>query len=211
MSIAVKVFPLGLLKSNVYLVYERETKEALVIDAGGGTQYILREVKRRDLKPKFILLTHGHFDHTFELADLKIVLKIESYIHEEDLWTFETLWDSGLSVFGLKMPKPEIDNFFNGEPSFELGSQVIRVIHTPGHTPGSVCYFLPDVKVLFTGDTLFQGSIGRTDLPGGDPIAMKGSLKKILSLDDDVVVYPGHGARTTIGRERRSNPFLSFD
>ncbi|RLG52675.1 MAG: MBL fold metallo-hydrolase [Thermoproteota archaeon] len=208
MSVLVRVFPLGLLKSNVYLVYEEETREAMIIDAGGGSQYVMREIRKEGLKPKFILLTHGHFDHTFELADFREVLGVEAYIHKEDVWTLETLWDSGLSIFGLKMPRPSINKYFEGEPSFKFGSQLVKVIHTPGHTPGSVCYFLSDASMLFTGDTLFQGSIGRTDLPGGNPSLMKKSLKKLLSLDDEVVIYPGHGPRTTMGKERKSNPFL---
>ena len=209
MPISVKVFPFGLLRSNVYLVFEEETGEALVIDAGGGTQYVLREVRKRDLKPKFILLTHGHFDHTFEVAEFRKVLGTDSYIHEKDLKVHETMWDLGLSAFGIKMPRPEVGRCFDDEPSFELGSHIVKVIHTPGHTPGSVCYFLPDERILFTGDTLFQGSIGRTDLPGGDPTAIRSSLRKLMSLGDETVVYPGHGGKTTIGVERRTNPFIS--
>ncbi len=209
MSISVIVFPFGLLRSNVYLVFDKETREALIIDAGGGTEYVMREVRKRDLKPKYILLTHGHFDHVFELEDMKEAVGTESYIHREDLQTIETLWDSGLSIFGIKMSKPRVDRCFDGEPSFSIGSQIVRVIHTPGHTPGSVCYFLPESNILFTGDTLFQGSIGRTDLPGGDSSAMEKSLKRLLSLGEDVVIYPGHGSKTTMERERRSNPFLS--
>ena len=193
----------------MYLVYEKETKEALIIDAGGGLQYVMREIRKEALKPKFILLTHGHFDHVFEVTDFRKTLKVEAYIHRKDLWTLEMLWDSGLSMFGLKMPKPIINKSFEDEPLFMLGSQSIRVIHTPGHTPGGVCYFLPDSGILFTGDTLFRGSIGRTDLPGGNSSSMRNSLKKLLSLNDDIVIYPGHGSQTTIGRERRSNPFLA--
>lgn len=209
MSISIKVFPFGLLRSNVYLVFDEETKEAVIIDAGGGTEYVLREVRKWDLKLKYILLTHGHFDHIFELKDMKEALRTESFIHKKDLQMIEILWDSGLSIFGIKMPKPKVDRCFDGEPSFSIGSQIVKAIHTPGHTPGSVCYFLPNANVLFTGDTLFQGSIGRTDLPGGDPSAMEKSLKKLLSLGGDVVIYPGHGSKTTMGREKRTNPFLS--
>lgn len=208
-SISIRVFPLGLLRSNVYLVFDEKTREAAIIDAGGGTQYVMREVRRLDLRPKLMLLTHGHFDHTFELADMRNSLGVRSYIHKRDLEIFDVLWESGISLLKMKISPPKIDVGFEGEPHFELGSMRIKVLHTPGHTPGSVCYYIPGQEVLFSGDTLFKGSIGRTDLPGGDHISMIDSLKKLMSLDDRVVIYPGHGLRTTIGRERRSNPFIA--
>jgi hydroxyacylglutathione hydrolase len=183
----------GLYQANCYILGHPETKEGLVIDPGGDAIRITQEISRNGLKIKYILLTHGHIDHIGGTAELKRITKAPVFIHPNDAPALNLTPDGHLS---------------DGE-EFTLGTYKISVIHTPGHSPGGVCFYAPGA--VFTGDTLFAGSIGRTDFRGGDHnLLIQGVVRKIFPLGDDLRVYPGHGPASTIGRERMSNPFFRF-
>jgi hydroxyacylglutathione hydrolase len=203
---------------NCYVVAPARGEQCVVVDPGVGVADRLDEVLAdNDLQPVAVLITHGHIDHTFSVAPVCGAKGIPAYIHPADA---ELLADpaKGLSadltqLFGGRLPYTEPDDvkpLRDGEV-MTLGGLKITVDHAPGHTGGSVMFRLPDLEgdLLLTGDVLFSGSIGRTDLPGGDYLAMLRTLKeKVLPLADETVVKPGHGPSTTIGRERAANPYL---
>lgn len=200
------------IQENTYVVWD-DTLECIVIDAGNSSP---REdaaldnfILERGLKPVLAVNTHGHFDHTLGVEHLKQRYGIPFALAGKDRFLLEGASASG-SVFGIavgKLPEPEIDLDKTDEVRF--GHTVLRVIRTPGHTPGHVALYEPESKSLFTGDTLFRESIGRTDLPGGDySWIMRSILDRIVPLGDEVKVYPGHGPETTIGHEVIYNPFV---
>ena len=181
----------GMLQANCYLVGCKKTGEAVVIDPGGDVPRIVTEAADRKLKIQYILNTHGHWDHTADNAELKRITKAPLLIHAAD-------------TDQLQM-KP--DGFLEEGREITFGTYTLGVLHTPGHSPGGVCFTAPGV--VFTGDTLFAGSIGRTDLAGGDTSALlQGVRQKLFCMEDDVRVYPGHGPPSTIGQEKRTNPFF---
>jgi hydroxyacylglutathione hydrolase len=182
----------GPYQANCYILGDQQTKTGVVIDPGDEVLRILKEISKNDLKIIYILITHGHIDHIGGSVELKKVTKAPLFIH--------TLDTPGLNF------KP--DGYLYDGQKIHFGSYSISVIHTPGHSPGGVSFYSPGV--IFTGDTLFAGSIGRTDFPGGDYNKLiEGVVTKIFPLGDDVRVYPGHGPATTIGRERLTNPFFT--
>lgn len=186
--------PVGDMENFSYIIGDSKTKEAAVVDPGWEHKKILTQAKKQNLKIKKILLTHAHFDHITDLPKIEQKTKAEIYIHEVEPF------DLNLKTTKLK------DNQI-----IELGKLKIKVIHTPGHTPGSVC-FLVDNK-LITGDTLFVDAVGRTDLPGGNPEQLQISLEKLSKLPDRTEIYPGHlynGEKSTIGEQKKTNPFLKF-
>jgi glyoxylase-like metal-dependent hydrolase (beta-lactamase superfamily II) len=208
----IKRFVFNPFQENTYLVYD-QTREALIIDAGCFNPSEAAEVKKfvdsNQLKVKYLVNTHCHIDHILGITALKGLFGCECLAHREDIPLLESAPTHAL-MFGLYIDEvPYIDRMVDeGEP-IAFGDSQLVVIHTPGHTRGGICLYSPQDKALFAGDTLFQGSIGRTDLAGGSYDTLIESItKKILTLDDAVVVYPGHGESTTIGNERRSNPFL---
>ena len=181
----------GQLQANCYLVGCKGTGEAAVIDPGGDVPRITAEITKKGWKVRCILNTHCHWDHTSGNEELKKIVKAPLMIHPDDVAGLGEKADVELSEGQV----------------IEVGTYRLTVIHTPGHTPGGVCFQSPGA--VFTGDTLFAGSIGRTDLPGGSYKALiEGVRKKLFVLDDDVRVYPGHGPPTTIGAEKRQNPFF---
>lgn len=203
----IEQLPIGFLDSNCYLVYDREGGEGAIVDPGvRNPERLLAEVRHRDLHIAFILNTHGHFDHT--LGNGRLGLPEASLgLHPADLPLLEH--GGGARQFGLpavESPQPDLE-LVDGV-RLELGTLTLEVIHTPGHTPGSVCFAVPQDHGLLTGDTLFAGSVGRTDLPGGDPQALTRSLKRLLQLPAETRIYPGHGSASTLRAERRHNPWL---
>ena len=199
----VVVGPLG---CNCYIVADEKAKEAIIIDPGDETEAILGRVERLGLDIKIIFLSHGHVDHTAALSQVKEATAAEVAIHTDDR---ATLSDDFLSLFiGVKKPKiAPPDRLLKEGDEIMVGAVSFGVLHTPGHTPGGACLY--GEGVLFSGDTLFNYGIGRPDLPGGDAEKLLESIKnRLMTLPDETKVYPGHGPETTIGAERRGNPFL---
>jgi len=195
----------GELATNCYIVGSETTREGMVIDPADEASQILKSVKTADLKVKYIVLTHGHPDHFAALAELKKATGAQVLVHREDA---EILELPPVVFFGATFPQPPpADRQLEDGETIELGDLKLRVIHTPGHTPGGICLLANNV--LFSGDTLFNNGIGRYDLPGGNLEKLMDSLhRKVLTLPEKTVVYPGHGPETTIGDEKRSNPYL---
>ncbi|MGC9349802.1 MAG: MBL fold metallo-hydrolase [Anaerolineae bacterium] len=199
--------PIGLLGSNCILIYDHEGGEGAVVDPGvQDPTAVLHEITARHLTIRYILNTHGHFDHVVGdgLLDLP---DAELGIHPADRELM--LAGGGSAQFHItRRPAPEPDLALTDGTQLSVGELQIEVIHTPGHSPGSICLYVPEDQALITGDTLFAGSVGRTDLYGGDPQALKQSLQRILRLPPDTQVHPGHGRATTLAHERRTNPWL---
>jgi hydroxyacylglutathione hydrolase len=199
---------------NGFIIGCEETREAAIVDPGDEVDELLAIVSREELAVKHILLTHAHVDHVSGVARAKSVLGAPTYLHPDDRFLYDAALDQA-KFFGLSMdPPPPIDRSYGAYPEIVVGRYTIRVHHTPGHSPGGVCLEIPPqpgagAAKLFVGDTLFAGSIGRTDLPGGDYDTLIRSIREVLfRMGDEAEVYPGHGPKTTIGQERRTNPFL---
>lgn len=203
-----KMLTVGPLQTNCYILGDEKSKEAVVIDPGGNFEEIEKQLMRLRLKVKYIILTHGHFDHTGALAQLKKTTGAEILIHSADAFMLSK--DNRGQPFLLESgDEPcSADRTLKEGDKIQFGENILEVLHTPGHTPGGISLVID--KMIFTGDTVFCGSVGRTDLPGGSYRKLMDSIKtKLLSKYDDYVIYPGHGPESTIGEERRDNPFLS--
>ena len=192
--------------SNCYIVGSESTKEGMIIDPGAGAEKILNSVKDLGLDIKFIMLTHGHIDHIGALREVKEATGAEVAIHADDAGFLQYRPLSTTS--GFPYPDcPHPDRLLKGGDSLDIGELHFLVLHTPGHSPGGIC--LLGQGVVFCGDTLFNYGIGRTDFPGCSHSQLMNSIHtKLMILPDNTVVYPGHGPDTTIGAERRGNPFL---
>ncbi len=199
----------GPLQCNCLILGCETNREALVVDPGDEAERILQVLDRHRLSLKAILHTHAHLDHVGASHRLQEITGATVAMHREDLFLHANL-PMQAAFLGLDAPSPaRIDHFLTDEEELKVGGLQARVVHTPGHTPGSLCFHLPgEREMLLTGDTLFAGSIGRTDLWGGSYEEILRSLKRLLIYGDEIEVYPGHGSPTTIGRERHSNPFL---
>ncbi len=203
-----RMLTVGPLETNCFILGDEKSKEAVVIDPGGDFKDIEEELKKFKLKVKHIILTHGHFDHTGALAQLKKVTGAEILIHTADADMLSAagkaqpfFLDSGSGTYSADRTLQEGDKI-------KFGENTLEVLHTPGHTPGGISLVID--KMIFTGDTLFCGSVGRADLPGSSYRKLIDSIRtKLLSKSDDYVIYPGHGPESTIGEERRDNPFLT--
>ena len=198
---------------NGFVVGCERTREGVLIDPGDEVDQLLAAAFEADVQIQRILLTHAHVDHVTGVAAAKEALQVPVHLHKDDLFLYEQVVEHG-RFFGLKVrPQPPIDDFYSGS-SLGFGDYSVTVHHTPGHCPGGVCLRIErsaggGTRHLFVGDTLFAGSIGRTDLPGGDYEVLLQSITGVLfPLGDDAVVHPGHGPDTTIGRERQTNPFV---
>jgi len=198
---------------NGFVVGCEETQEAVLIDPGDEVASLLAFASRNGLAIRHILLTHAHVDHVTGVAAAKRALNVPIYLHRDDLFLYERAVEMG-AMFGLQVePQPPIDLFYTPAQTIAFGTYEARVHHTPGHCPGGVCLQIGKAGTsgteLFVGDTLFAGSIGRTDLPGGDYDALIASIRTVLfPLGDEAIVHSGHGPDTTIGKERLTNPFL---
>ena len=200
--------PVGMIAANCYLYACDQTKKAVLIDPGGESQNIHRWVLQKGVKVEYILLTHGHADHIGAVDELRNILGAKVGIHSADA---DMLTDSkkNLSSFiGQALSYQAADILLHDGQEILVGDQKLKVITTPGHSRGSVCFLT--AEGLFSGDTLFAGSIGRTDFPGGSlEQLLQGVESKLLVLPENTAVYPGHGEYTTIGQEKRENPFLT--
>jgi len=217
-----EILPVGWLQCNCSIVGDPETKECVVIDPGDEVERILQVIARHDLKVRAIVNTHAHIDHVGGLRKMREVTGAPVEMHSADLELYRML-DVQAAMMGMPQPEmTEVDILLREGDAVRWGAYAAEVMHTPGHTPGSICLHLPsaagagqgrvsEAGLLFAGDTLFAGSIGRTDLWGGSFEQLLLSLRsKLLALPDATIVYPGHGPSTSIGRERRSNPFLQL-
>lgn len=198
----VKKMMAGIYGANCYIVMDEETKEAVVLDPGGDVDDIEKVLQSLGAKVKYIALTHGHFDHTTGVDGLQAITKAEVAIGKED---------NEMILKDVQYYGPFIEGgahiILNHGDSLNFGKHTMKVIHTPGHTPGGVCFLIENM--LFSGDTLFKGSIGRSDLAGGDGEALIRNIKeRLVVLPKETIVYPGHGPSTTIGDEELYNPFL---
>ena len=215
-----EILPVGLLQCNCSVVGDPETREAIVIDPGDEVECILEIIARHDLKVRLILNTHAHIDHVGGLHAMRQATGAPVLMHPDDLELYRRL-EIQASWLGMRVPEMvEVDGALREGDVVRWGRHQARVMHTPGHTRGSVCLYVPanaapgrspEPGTLFAGDTLFAGGIGRTDLWGGSFEDILRSIEnKLLALPDDTLVYPGHGEPTTIGQERELNPFLRF-
>ncbi|WP_425061194.1 Hydroxyacylglutathione hydrolase GloC [Sporomusa carbonis] len=197
----------GSLGTNCYIVYCEQTLKAGIIDPGGSAESVIAEVNKLGLKVEYIINTHGHADHIAANAAVQQATGAKILIHHADA-VMLTSAQHNLSMFiGNSFVCPAADRLLNHGDTINIGSIELKVLHTPGHTPGGICLLVG--KILVAGDTLFAESIGRTDFPGGSYSQLITSIKDhLLTLDDDVRVLPGHGPETTIGWERKHNPFI---
>ena len=200
--------PTGPLEVNCYIIGCEATRKAAVIDPGGHAGNILKLLAKQKLQLEMIINTHGHFDHIGGNSELLKATGAELIIHQDDSPLLERAGEHA-AAFGLRVePSPAPNRLLKGGETLQLGELSFQVIHTPGHSPGGICLYIDDI--LLVGDTLFAGSIGRTDLPGGHHQLLISNIKeKLLPLPENTKVYPGHGPMTTIGAEKLHNPFLS--
>jgi hydroxyacylglutathione hydrolase len=199
---------------NGYVVGCERTRQAVFIDPGDEVEQLLDLIRARELQVSHILLTHAHVDHVSGVAEAKRALGVPIHLHKEDLFLYQNAVRTGM-MFGLTVEEPPpVDRFYEGEGPITFGDYEVRIVHTPGHCPGGVCLAITKAGEtapphLFVGDTLFAGSIGRTDLPGGDYETLLRSItEQLFRFPDESIVYSGHGPETTIGREKTSNPFV---
>lgn len=199
---------------NGYVVGCERTRQAIYIDPGDEVDQLLAFIAGQQLQVTHILLTHAHVDHVSGVAEAKRVLGAPIYLHKDDQFIYDNAVRTGM-MFGLTVEQPPpVDRYYEGGDPIRFGDYEVKVAHTPGHCPGGVCLELskpgePGAPHLFVGDTLFAGSIGRTDLPGGDYETLLQAITGVLlKYPDDAIVYSGHGPETTIGREKATNPFV---
>ena len=194
--------------TNCYFAINDDTKEVLIIDPGASAKQLAEKIKEHGLTPSGILLTHGHFDHASAAEELANLLDVKIYAHEAEQ---ETLESPGLNLSGWE-GKTEVyhaDVYLKDGQELELAGFKVSVLFTPGHTVGGCCYYFEEQGVLFSGDTLFEGSIGRTDFPKGSASQLIRAInEKLMTKPDETAVYPGHGDMTSVGAERVNNPFL---
>lgn len=211
MMLKISTYPLGPIQTNCYIVQD-EAGNCLIIDPGEESSRIIRKVVSQEMTPIAILLTHAHFDHIGAVDSIRDRFGIPVYIHEEEReWLSDPKLNGSAKYPGL----PDVRNrkpnhLITQEGMMEVGPFSFEVRHTPGHSPGSVSYIFEDARFAIVGDTLFKRSVGRTDLPGGNTGILLDSIhNKLLTLDDDFIIYPGHESWTTPGDEKDSNPFLN--
>ncbi|HXE71389.1 MAG TPA: MBL fold metallo-hydrolase [Candidatus Nitrosotenuis sp.] len=202
----IRTYPVGPFQMNCYLVADEATRQGVLIDPGDETEWLLDQIQREGVQIQCIYLTHAHIDHVARAQEAKQALGVPLYVHEADAPLLKAAPQQAL-MLGLRPGPPVEPDGWLREGEVSAGPLTFRVLHTPGHSPGGVTLVIGDHA--FVGDAIFAGSIGRTDLPGGDLEVLLRSIKeKILTLGDQVILHPGHGPATTVGEERRSNPFL---
>jgi glyoxylase-like metal-dependent hydrolase (beta-lactamase superfamily II) len=204
----IRTIVVGQLGANCYLIIDDATRAAAVIDPGDDIDEIARAIQDAGADLKYMLLTHGHPDHSWATGELQRIFDVELSMHEADIPQLEGEPDLVAIFYDAdSYIKPRLGKFLKDGDIIKIGETELRVLHTPGHSPGAVCYVSDGIA--FTGDTLFAGSVGRTDFSGGSQEDLMRSLRdKLLSLPDDTVIYPGHGPASTIGAERKGNPWI---
>jgi len=212
MDVQVHILPLGSLQTNCYLVTETASAKTLCIDPGGKPDTVSDYAAGHRMSVECIVLTHGHGDHIGAVAPLKKLWQVPVRIHPADAAMLGCALQNLSAYVGEHVTAPNADAFLHDGELFSFGSTTVRVLHTPGHTPGGVCLFIADADagpILFSGDTLFDHEVGRCDLPGGSLAVLENSVRdKLYCLPDETVVYPGHGPATTIGVEKHENPYV---
>ncbi len=206
-----ETFVLGDVSTNCYLIYNQKSREAVVVDPADNGAFVLNKCRELQVKPVAVILTHGHFDHILAVEDICRAFSCQVYAgREED----RLLQDSSMNlstIMGTERTIVCADVLVKEKDELSLAGFKWNVLETPGHTAGSVCYYIPSEQILLSGDTLFAGSLGRTDLPTGDQKEIVSSIReKLLPLPEETKVFPGHGEGTTIGRERRYNPVRMY-
>ena len=203
----IETITVGSFAMNCYLIKDPESGKAVCIDPGAESDLLIQKITQQDIDLKFVINTHCHIDHTAEVSKVINHFKIPFYIHRDDLPLLDNLKEQG-DFFGLPVSEiPEVTDFVLDAQTFDIGGLKMTILHTPGHSPGGISILIKDS--VFVGDCLFNESIGRTDLLGGNYNQLITSIKtKLLTLEDSTTVYPGHGPATTIGHERMNNPFL---
>ena len=200
----VEVIQVGYIRENCYFLINDETNETVIVDPGDSADKLVLYAEENQLKPVAILLTHGHYDHTGAVMQLKEHYKIKTYIYKDEKQVLED------KTLHLGVKNVTADEMLEDGEQIILAGFSIKVLHTPGHTPGGCCYYVEEEKMLFSGDTLFFESVGRSDFKGGSTKALVDSVKtKLFVLPDEVVVYPGHMEPTTIEHEKQYNPFVN--
>jgi glyoxylase-like metal-dependent hydrolase (beta-lactamase superfamily II) len=205
----ISVEEVGPFAMNAMIVYDPASMRGFLLDPGDEVPYLLNRVQELGVKVEAIVFTHGHLDHVAHAEDARQALKVPTYLHKDD-WMLAAQAQQQAMMFGLPPgPVPKIEHALPGEGTFSVAGLTFEVHHSPGHSPGSVVLVHHPSKTAIVGDVVFAGSVGRTDLPGCSQARLVDSIERvILPLPDDYVLYPGHGPRTTVGQERRSNPFL---
>ncbi len=205
MGVNYEILAVGPLQANCFIIYDTDTKETIVVDPGDEPDRIIDFINDRKLKVKYILCTHAHFDHVGAVPELKEHTGALLLIHEEELEIYNAAKDMA-AFFGYDISElPPPDRTLKEGDELRIGRKSFTILHTPGHSPGGICLFGNGLVV--TGDTLFAGSVGRTDFHGGSLSKLRESFQRLMSLPEDTVVLPGHGPTSTIGRERRENFF----
>jgi glyoxylase-like metal-dependent hydrolase (beta-lactamase superfamily II) len=201
----IKKLVVGPLESNCFIISDENTKEVLVIDPGDEPDRIIDLINENNFKVKYIVCTHAHFDHVSAVPDLKKETGAKIVIHRDELEIYKNTVDQA-ALWGYELdPLPEPDMLASEGDKLEIGDLRFEILHTPGHSPGGICLY--GEGILITGDTLFAGSVGRTDFYGGNMEKLKSSFKRLMSLSDEVKVLPGHGPESTIGKEKTDNFF----
>jgi len=202
----IKKLIVGPLEENTYIIGDEKTKEAIVVDPGDEPDRIIEVIKDNAFNVKAIICTHAHFDHLGAIGDIKKATGAEILIHKEDVELYRAAKDQA-AFWGYDLDEiPQPDDFIDEGDEVQIGNMRFRVLHTPGHSPGGICLY--GEGIIITGDTLFQGSVGRTDFPGGDIGKLRDSFKRLLELPANTKILSGHGPESTIGREKRENIFI---
>jgi hydroxyacylglutathione hydrolase len=207
----IEILPAGPLETNAYLIINKESKEIIAVDAGPEAFFVIQEeIEKNGWNLKALLITHPHWDHILDVHKF-VDLGVPVYAHKDAIEPIENPEiQKAMFLPGMNFTPGKVDNQLSHDESLNLCGMRIEVRDTPGHSPGSLIFYFPDGGCCFTGDVIFDSSVGRTDLPGGDSEALKRSiLNQIYTLPDETILYPGHGSSTLVGKEKISNPFIT--